>query len=203
MTYFVAPSNYWVGYHMVEHLLGIGHEVHGKEEEAYSSELPFFFGRNSAYKGYNPNKKYKRAFLFKNYDENVIANSAHVFEVCGDSQQLKGQTITAIHIPLLFGEWMPMDDKGMYWNNSYVRFTSNFFQEEAIYVKDFIQELLKWESNEIRFQEKLYVHSFRSKEKKELIVENSIYLRDNVPIDEKLQQVRQHYKQYKQHYENI
>src|SRR5690625_5995594 len=45
---------------------------------------------------------------------------------------------TFIQTPILFGEWMPMDQKGAYINDTYITFESPEFLITAIYINDFI-----------------------------------------------------------------
>ncbi|WP_042224621.1 hypothetical protein [Oceanobacillus manasiensis] len=203
MTYLVYPSNHWIGYHMVEHLLELGYEVHGKEIEQESNELTLFFGRNSNYSSYNLDTKYKAAYIFADYDAKLFSNTLHTYVLNENCQQVTERNHTAIHVPMLFGEWMPMNKEGMYWSGTYIRFDSSLFQKEAIYIKDFIKELVKWKNKVIADRDELYILSYRSAQTKKFKLENSVYLRDNIPIEEKLQKVLQHYKQNKLHYDNI
>ncbi|AVQ98644.1 hypothetical protein OBCHQ24_06340 [Oceanobacillus iheyensis] len=203
MTYLVSPSNHWLGYHMVEHLLELGFEVHGQENEQDSDELTLFFGRNSSYGPFNPEKKYKIAYILGDYNDKLTANTVHTYVLCKDSSKNQGKRHTCIHVPILFGEWMQMDKDGMYWNNSYVRFDSILFQKESIYIKDFIGELVDWNTKGIASREDLYVRSFRSEENPKLKLENSIYLRDNIPIEQKVEKVLQHYQENKIQYDNL
>ncbi|MBP1969030.1 hypothetical protein J2Z83_001133 [Virgibacillus natechei] len=196
MTILVDNCNHWIGFHIVNDLLLANYTVNGIGDE--NKNLSMFLGRNSSFEFVGPDvkKNYDTAISIGNQlasiqsDRTLIINAIH---------EQKDNEVT-IKAPLLFGEWMPMDEHGLYRNNERITFDSNYFKTEAIYIKDFTNGLLQWLKAEY-LPSSMDVESVRNKVKKNVKLESSIYISDNRPIEENLENVLEHYHLYKSFHE--
>ncbi|PAV29206.1 hypothetical protein CIL05_12475 [Virgibacillus profundi] len=200
MTFLVASCNHWIGFHIVNALLEEGYEVDGVSGEAGNENLPMFFGRNSLFTMVNANER-------KDYDIVIIIDETLNMERIESKRIIKIGEISdgsenTVHIKnlLLYGEWMAMNEKGIYSNNEFIPFNSKTFQDEAIYIKDFTKALIQWLKTD-ELPSNLHVKSSKNKDDKGLKLENTIYLRDNIPKEEKLKTVLTHYKEFIKLYE--
>lgn len=197
MTILVGNCNNWIGFHIVNDLLLANYTVNGIGDE--NENLSMFLGRNSSFEFVGPDvkKNYDIAISIGNQlatiqsDRTLIINAIH--------EQKKDNEVT-IKVPLLFGKWMPMNEHGLYKNDELITFDSNYFKTEAIYIKDFTNGLLQWLKAEyLPFN--MNVDSVRNKAKENVKLENSIYISDNRPIEENLENVLEHYRRYNSFYE--
>lgn len=185
MTYLVAYCNNWIGFHVVNELLDNGFAVDGMLDEKGNEDLSMFFGRNSSFTFVQTSGR-------KKYDAKIIIDDHHV------KWNTNKREIT-INTPLLFGEWMPMNEKGLYKNNENILFDSELFRSKAIYVKDFTKGLIQWLQTPY-LPQTLEVRSAKEKNNKDVKLENAIYIRDNVPISNKVKLVQDHYNRNKERY---
>src|SRR5699024_3073000 len=100
-----------------------------------------------------------------------------------------------IRLPLLFGEWMPMNEEGILYKNRLISFTSDKFLRDAIYVRDFTKWIIQV-LNSTQVPSFIYVKSSRSK-KRNIMLDNIIFLHDNRPITKKLKHVKANYHLFK------
>lgn len=199
MSFLVTNCYDWVGFHIVNQLLENGYEVDGINNSSNDpSHLAMFLGRNSSFTLTTKEKMSEYDFTF-------------VIKKCSFIDEIKSKLLVEINIikqskkmdenflfikqPLLFGEWMPMNNKGMYYNKNYILFNSSKFQTEAIYIKDFIHALLNW-INQPSLSTSV-VKDSNSTDKK--FVKN-MYFRNNESKEVKLKNVLEHYKRYKDFY---
>src|SRR5690625_6920928 len=91
---------------------------------------------------------------------------------------------------------MPMDQKRAYINDTYITFESPEFLATAIYIKDFIHYLLTC-IKEKHLPEKITIQSSRNVESGEVLLDKSVYIQDNIPIEKTVNKVRNHYEQFK------
>lgn len=203
MSFLVTNCFDWIGFHMVNHLLEKGYTVDGMDEETTASKdhLSMFLGRNSAF-------HLKKKKELTTYDTAIVIGE----EPCPDGlkakqiinirrnklQDTQKTSMTMLYVPVLFGEWMPMNDKGMYVNNQFITFDSAHFLSEAIYIKDFIAGLFQWmQSADI--PSGLEVKS-KGSEIKDVKLENTVYIRNNEQTADKIKKVLKHYRNYQQFY---
>src|SRR5699024_8017384 len=100
--------------------------------------------------------------------------------------------VISVRMPLIFGEWMPMNEQGMYVQGEFLPFESDYFLQHAVYVKSFVKSLWQWIQTS-RLPSSIHVQK-QGQEIEEL--ENSVYIRDNKPAGELLQTVLEHYRKF-------
>src|SRR5699024_6793172 len=122
MSFLVTCCFDWVGFLMVNQLLEKGHEVDGVDEETtdFKEHLSMFLGRNSAF-------RLKTRDELTYYDTAIMSGEEPCTDVmkarkmmnisCNKIQAKRKASMTTIHEPVLFGEWMPMNERGMYMGN--------------------------------------------------------------------------------------
>jgi|SRR5690625_364803 len=199
MTYLINDCNHWISYHLIEELLNSGKKVEGLKNEEKDDHLLMFFGRNSNFTvAHDYKTKHYHAVISLQYPlTNVKTEKTHIVNPINGHNKVEGESY--IHAPLLFGEWMPMDEKGMYINNKFIPFNSESFLTKSIYIKDFTKVFVQWMQKENKNQE-LQIISKNDKSKR-VKLENSLYLSDNEPIEKQLSQVIEHYTMYRKIYE--
>ena len=203
MSFLVTSCFDWVGFHMVNQLLEKGHEVDGVDEETtdFKEHLSMFLGRNSAF-------RLKTRDELTSYDTAIVIGEDPCTDVlkarkmmnisCNKIQAKRKASMTTIHVPVLFGEWMPMNERGMYMGNQFISFDSAHFLSEAVYIKDFINGLFQWMQAD-DLPSSLEVKS-KSSESRAVKLENTVYIRDNERTPDKLKKVLNHYRSYQQFY---
>ena len=199
MAILVAGCTHWIGFHIVNELLEEGYMVDGIPDHGGNENLSLFFGRNSSFStvGIETAKEYETAIIINDVQnsDSILANK--IVKIGGEQE--KNEKITYIEISLLYGEWMDMNEKGMYRGKEFIQFDSNFFKEDAIYIKDFTKALLQWVRSD-KLPDQLNVVSANNRMKKGVKLENSIYLRDNGPKKEILNSVLTHFEKFKEMY---
>ncbi|WP_188455316.1 hypothetical protein [Virgibacillus oceani] len=202
MAYVVTNCFDWIGYHLVNHLLNQGQNVIGFDEISSDKKetLSLFFGRNELFT-LNPSKRNKQGDdIAISVDVQTSGHSERTIQLRFDKPEEKRKTnIVSIKLPLLFGEWMEMNDDGFYDKNDFVRFDSERFLTEAIYIKDFIYCVMQF-TKSAYLPELIEIKSFREKEMNDADQETSIYVRDKKPITENLKIVQAHYAKFRKLY---
>ncbi|WP_099157184.1 hypothetical protein [Virgibacillus ndiopensis] len=208
MTYIVTNCFQWVGFHLVKHLLNQGCHVVGFDEISSEKKevLSMFFGRNDLF-SLNPNKlseqQYETTVLVDASLPKQTFNSKRTIQLSYDTiTNEQESSIVTIKLPLLFGEWMEMNEEGFYYKNDFIRFDSEQFLSEAIYIDDFIQCLLQVSKSDYLSQA-LEIKSSVNKKMNGDNPKKSIYVRDNKPIQENLKVVQSHYNKFRKLYSVI
>ncbi|MFD2042700.1 hypothetical protein ACFSTA_00090 [Ornithinibacillus salinisoli] len=203
MSILVANCFHWVGFHLINEFLYRGIEVDGVDELETSKKehLSMFVGRNDLFSLVPKNKlgTYQTAIIVE--DTNLISSisSARMIKIGNENQRSSLHNVKEVQVPLLFGEWMPMTKKGCLYQERMIPFDSEEFMSSAIYVGDFVRAFMQW--LELRdFPSHLQVCTKKNEIDEALKLENSIYIRDNVPIEENIQKVIRHFERYKQFY---
>jgi len=203
MSFLVTSCFDWVGFHLVNQLLEKGYEVDGIDEEttALKEHLSMFLGRNSAFrlKTRDELRSYDTAIVIGENPCTDVLKAKQMINVSRNKIQAKREaSMTTIHVPVLFGEWMPMNEQGMYVGNQFISFDSAHFLSEAVYIKDFIAGLFQWMQVD-DLPSSLEVKS-KSSESRAVKLENTVYIRDNERTADKLKKVLNHYRNYQHFY---
>ncbi|WP_164215008.1 hypothetical protein [Virgibacillus sp. YIM 98842] len=199
MTFLVNNCNHWISYHIIDELLNNGYEVEGLKNGEKNEHLLMYFGRNSHFSlsENDKTKQYHTVISLNNPLPGVKSKYVHVINPEGHRNEKEG--VSFIQAPLLFGEWMPMNEKGMYVNEKFIPFDSEHFLTKSIYIKDFTKAFVQW----IRSENKITNLDILSENNRNewLKLESSTYLRDNRPVKEQLARVIEHYRMYKEMYD--
>lgn len=193
MNIFVQDCFHWIGFHIVNRFITNGYSVVGKH--AHMTEraeyLSFFLGRNSLFKLVDDRQV--------NSDVSIIVNDnkAHMELVVTNEKKLK---ITTINTPLLFGKWMPMNETGIFMNQKNISFDSKKFVTQAVYMDDFTKILIQCLESSL-LPSSLDIYSKGYKSNKYIKLANSLYIRDNIPIEKKVNRLKDHYQKYKSYYQ--
>jgi len=202
MSILVTNCFHWMNYHLVNELIENGYTVAGmggqmtKEKE----HLSMLIGRNSLFSLITDQEleQYQTVIGVGETDDTIDTRRFIMINHEGQQADLQ-KNRTFIQTPILFGEWMPMDQKGAYINDTYITFESPEFLATAIYIKDFIHYLLTC-IKEKHLPEKITIQSSRNVESGEVLLDKSVYIQDNIPIEKTVNKVRNHYEQFKAYY---
>ncbi|MFC4559304.1 hypothetical protein ACFO3D_13980 [Virgibacillus kekensis] len=189
MTVLVENCFDWLGYHILEELLENDYETAGVDEITtdFKEHLSMLVGRNALFRHITEPERENK------YDSSIVVKSDQLI-ITRDGQQ------TTVELPLLFGEWMPMNEAGIYRQNNHIPFDSNFFQKNAVYVDDFVRSLLLW-MKASQLPGVLEVKSATDDKEVNIKLENSVYIRNNIPINELVGLVKNHYNKYRNIYQ--
>ncbi|WP_449354081.1 hypothetical protein ACUL41_12015 [Virgibacillus natechei] len=200
MSILVDNCNHWIGFHIANDLLENSYTVDGIGDE--NSDLLMFLGRNSSFNfvGRNLEKQYETAIMIGGQSDTEFKSGQTLIINPKSTDRVENRV--EINTPLLFGEWMPMNEEGFYNNNTFIRFDSDYFQTEAIYIDDFTKGLIQWLKMK-EFPSTLEVRSEKNKDNKHVKLENTVYIRDNRPMADKVKNVLEHYQLYRKIYESL
>lgn len=195
----VVNCFHWIGYHLVETMLEDGIEVIGihESETNRSNFLSMCIGRNSLFT--------RADCIPEDVDYTVAIGTTSIIPTCSYTIQLmkehtekKDISLHAVRVelPLLYGEWMSMDEKGIYVQNKYFPFTSNTFLNKGVYVQDYMKVFLA------RIHERITLQpDKKSFLKEELTLENNSCFRDNSTKPKVIEQLQKHYRHNRFFYE--
>ncbi|MEN2466771.1 hypothetical protein [Ornithinibacillus sp. JPR2-1] len=192
----------WIGYHYVHYFLEKGIEVNGidKIDSEKKENLHMLVGRNSSFRLIPPNSIPKDLVALVIGGTELPIYADRIIQIRTREMKKKLSNAIVINAPILFGEWMEMTEEDIKVGNRNVRFHSREFQSDAIYIKDFVKATapLFHSSNK---PSELSVFSKKVFLNEAVKLENSIYIRDNIPIEENVRKVLAHYRRYKDLYE--
>lgn len=202
MTFLVMNCFHWVGYHIVAQLLENGCQVDGiaGRENAMEEHFSMFLGRNSNFKLKETEHAdvYDKAIIVGAHTGGEEINAKCQFLITRKAKEQSLSNMIRVQIPLLFGEWMPMNEEGMFIGEQFIQFDSDYFLSEAVYVEDFISTLLQWLKTE-DVPDQLEMRAYHTAEKTEAC-ENMIYLHGNKTNKEQLAEVLSHYQRFQHLY---
>ncbi|WP_337019988.1 hypothetical protein [Oceanobacillus massiliensis] len=197
MRILVADCNHWVGYNIVNSLLENDYEVDGISLPS-EDDLSMFFGRNSLF-------SLIAAEEYKEYELGIIAGAYHhpiqqrvekLMMINPDEKTVQSANhpnCTVISTPLLYGEWMPMNEKGLFQKDEFISFTADYFKENAIYVRDLTEGLLQWIKGP-SLPDFLQVYSSNNKRSLGTKLDKTVYLRENIPNSDIIKEIVEHYR---------
>ncbi|MFD1360175.1 hypothetical protein [Lentibacillus salinarum] len=187
MVLLIENCFHWIGFHVTNYLLEKGFEIDGIDDlnTAKKGHLSMFVGRNES------------------FSHTVISQSEQTYDAVirvFDHELVleKGGNVT-IKWPLIFGEWMPMDQKGIYAHDDFIPFDSDRFMAEAVYVTN-VAKSLEQCLHASGLPPVLEIRSAHDQKTEQVKLENSVYIRNNRPIKESVAIVRNHYERYKRFY---
>lgn len=149
MSYFITNCFNWIGFHIVNDLLERGFEVAGQDtfSTATAEQLAMMVGRNDLFSLVTDEKTTKKHY------QTMIVNGAsepplHIhaeksFKLCRGEEENPESNMVTIKLPLLFGEWMPMNEHGVYDQQTFIPFDSETFYNEAVHIEDFLPSFMQ------------------------------------------------------------
>lgn len=199
MSVLVVNCNHWLGFHIINTLLEHDFKIDGIINPSLPDDLLLFFGRNSDFQMVNENKReYETCIIIGNHT-NVQEFKARKKLLINEIQQIERRTeVITIHPPILFGEWMPMNENGIYHNNKFILFESEEFKNNALSIHSFTPVLLQLLQNSCRMNE-FYVYPRQEREKNS--EKNAIYIREDESKKKYVADLRNHYKRHRKFYQ--
>ncbi|MCR1834672.1 hypothetical protein NSA56_09690 [Oceanobacillus caeni] len=199
MSILVVNCNHWIGFHIVNTLLEHDFKIDGMINPSLQDDLLMFFGRNSDFQMVNDEKReYETCIIIGDHPKAQDFKAGNKWLLPINGIQKKEQTdLTTIHTPILFGEWMPMNENGIYHHKKFITFDSEEFKNNALSIHSFTPVLLQLIQTSSQTNE-LYVHPRQEKEKRS--EKNAIYIRESEPKEKYVADLKKHYKRYKKFY---
>jgi hypothetical protein len=203
MTFLIQNCFHWIGFHFVNFLLEKGMVVKGvdKINSDKKENLYMFVGRNSSFQLMDSPSNHKAdiALIIGNHDPSLSFNVDRIIQIDINGLNKKLENAMIIKAPLLYGEWMDMTEEGLIIDKKVTRFDSEQFQSESVYIGDFVKatypvlKTLPNSSNIGVVSKKIFLNE-------SVKLENSIYIRDNIPIEENMKKIMAHYRRFKDFY---
>ncbi|WP_106498021.1 hypothetical protein [Lentibacillus sp. Marseille-P4043] len=208
MSLFVTNCFQWIGFHIVNYLIEHDFKVDGFDEIETSKQenLSMLVGRNDLFSLVTPETVQKKAYdmliINGSHESQSAVQADRTIHLCWGlpDKKLPSRT-TIIKLPLLFGEWMPMNEKGMYAQNKFIPFDSADFLDNGVYIEDFINCLAQLIQTN-HFPSFIEIKSANNKTRAEKELEKAIYPRDVSPIEENVKKVLEHYDRFHDLYES-
>ncbi|WP_174612782.1 hypothetical protein [Virgibacillus ihumii] len=187
--FLVENCFYWIGFHIVEYLLDQGYTVTGNDEIDTDGKehLSMFIGRNENF------THMKQRLNESAYDIRLTPHETAL--------TLHKDSASTIYLPLLFGEWMPMNQDGMYYRGDFIAFDSDEFVEKAVYIGDFLKIIDQCIAAS-NLPSAVNVKKKGEDINAEIKLENSVFIRNNRPINDRIKTVKNHYKKFSKLYES-
>ncbi|QDP39781.1 hypothetical protein [Radiobacillus deserti] len=179
---------HWIGYHLIQKFLEEGYEVTGCDsiQSEKKENLHMFVGRNSHFE------------FVDTLPENRIADNDVIYiDVQSNLLSIQNQQndTHTINIPMLFGPFMDRDKDGFYEKENYISFDSETFQEEAIWIDDYMEVL--WSILMDNPSSKDWVvKPFSKSVRQEEDEDNVLYIRQTEPTANRLKQLEEHYQTF-------
>lgn len=203
MSTVVVNCYHWIGFHFVQMLLARGEEVIGFHDEPSDKNtfLSMFLGRNHSFTHVRnmPEKAHKVIVIGSSDSIPEASITIQCIAHLDKKQRSREDNSVLVYMPIIFGEWMPMNAEGIVVRNELLPFDSDTFINEAIYVKDFINCCLPLLDGAFS-PTPLHIKARNMKGNKEIILENEVYFRDNRGKAEMIKKVQQHYVDYTNFY---
>lgn len=188
----VANCNHWIGFHIVNGLLDRGLKVDGLVTDKKDDDLTCFFGRNSNFSFFEEeHNTYDQIIKIGTMDINATLSSGVFMTLAHPStvNQSTSPNELYIELPLLFGEWMPMTETGMYFQDEFISFSSDDFNQHATYIQDFVVCFINWLNTSD-------LHHIKRTVKK-INLDKLVGIQEKRPKEDKVKQVIQHYQNYR------
>lgn len=199
LTILVADCNHWIGYHIANTLLENDYKVDGMVHHNHDGqELSMFFGRNSSFsiphsEEYND---YKLGIFTGGYTHPIQQRCERMFIINPTQDEINNSNHSnriVVKADLLFGEWMPMNEQGIFKQKQLIPFASDYFKQHAIYIRDFTDGLMQW-MKASNLPSILHIHSKKSSLNTDTKLEKNVFLRENITNGQNVIAVMEHYR---------
>ncbi|MFC2949931.1 hypothetical protein [Virgibacillus sediminis] len=200
MKILVVNCNHWIGYHIVEELLDQDYSVDGLPDQEKGGDLLLFFGRNSNFtmleNEAEVSPSYTTVITIGKVVGSLETKSNRCFSI-GEERPGQSAKIITIHPPLLFGEWMPMNEYGILVGEKFIRFDSEKFKQEAVYIKDFARAVMQWiQAEELPANLTAAFGKTAGRNRRN----GSFCVREGEPCQNKVGELLEHYRKYRDLY---
>lgn len=190
----------WIGFHFAEAFLDEGYMVYGIKGKDGSENLEDFLARNSNFHvERNLEKRTDQLVICPGDSEGLVRQDAEQLILINSPNIGHGNGILSIKSPFLYGEWMPMDEEGIYVNGEKIAFSSEIFKNEAIYIGDFITLFLQWLRKTTNLED-IRMKLGKNTDNQAIKLEKNFFVDENVTIGDKVEKVIRHYKKYQSLY---
>lgn len=191
---------HWIGYHLTNHLLEQGLEVHGIDEIDTDKKELFsqFVGRNDRFMLDDKNINAQRNDVTIEINSQLSHQQKETIIILKKKRRTNSHAeSSSIKVPIVIGEWMPKDDIEKLADG----FQTDAFLNKAIRIEDLLVVCYQWLNKETLMPQAFQLLPRKSNEiSHESFKENDVYLRDNTSIQNYAKEVLKHYNQYKDLY---
>jgi len=193
----------WLGYHFINELLEADYTVHAliTDPEERTNRFAQFFTRNSSFSFVDKDNllTYSDTVVIGNFPIKSVS-SKRTWHINCTFRENNGQCVF-VFTPILYGEWMSLNEEGIFFQDNFISFASKKFHNETIYIKDFLKIFQQWLKSTL-IPHKIVLCVNRKLFNREIfMLENIVYFRDNRPKYKHIETVKKHYKKYKRLYE--
>lgn len=197
MTILIVPCNHWIGYHITSAFLNENVSLDGMIDSSMDDHLTMFFGRNNQFQLIEQLKKsYEACIIVGEFDQiNKVRADKKLIIQTEKTLSKEYENTTIIRPPLLFGEWMPMNDKGLYQKERFISFDSEEFRKNALSIDRFTSFVLQWYKSS---QTPLLLEMNPADD---TVSESSIFIREDGSLEKQLETLKQHYRRYRNFYQ--
>ncbi|WP_339228790.1 hypothetical protein NSQ77_03225 [Oceanobacillus sp. FSL K6-2867] len=198
MSIFVMDCNEWITYHIADMLLENGYHVNALEASDNEEDLSMFFIRNSSFSMISGDvqKKFNTGIFVRDLASDILHDFEQLIVInpAKNADYLEGhKRCTAIYTPILFGEWMPMKEEGIFDQGKFIPFASEAFKKNALYIGDFSKALLQWlQISDL--PRVLYVNHHDKGKSDDSKLEKNVFIRENIPKHKRVKAVIEHYR---------
>lgn len=196
----VVNCFHWIGYHLTNHLLEQGDEVHGVDKiDTDKKELfSLFVGRNNRFTLCNKNKNQQKNDVTIEINSQLSHQQNATVIILKKMRRTNSHAETSsIKVSIVIGEWMPKDEIERLTNN----LQTDAFLNKAIRIKDLLAVCYQWLKKETFMPQTIQLLPRENNDiPNASFLENDVYLRDNTSIQNYAKEVLKHYNQYKDLY---
>src|SRR5690625_45955 len=185
----------WESFHFIDTFLSLSYQVFGLNDKKVkmSEHIAMYFARNSLFSQKDTilnEKAFDIAIVFDDISLLQQISAKKKFLITDDHVEAIFP-ITIIQKPLLYGEWMEMDEEGLYIRDEYILFSDQTFQNNAIYIRTFVQLIISMFVQN-KLPDKLQIYPYRSTKRSK----SGVFLLEKEDQTSILAQVVRHYKKH-------
>ncbi|MFB1050074.1 hypothetical protein [Paraliobacillus sp. JSM ZJ581] len=208
--YVVVNAFHWIGYHIIEHLLSKGEKVVGVDtlDSDLKTHLLLSVGRNANFTFREDIEDVLEEVIHQEQTNVLLID--HSYQTCDylvknfpcyfiHTKEItkKSESMTYIHAPMIYGEWMPRDKSWFYWNDKTILLGSELFHEKGVSIQIFVLVVM------LIMKARLKPTSIQleSADKETMNCNKSIiYIIEKRNMDHKLEKLEEHFQQYHELY---
>src|SRR5690625_2567625 len=196
MKIFIENCFDWVGFHLTNYLLEKGMRVDGLDQidTKKKEHLSMYIGRNDRFTLLEERNNEEDDYdLTIKITEQMKNNRNNTFVSISRRKDSMKTNRSVIDVPKLIGEWMPID----LFNDKEKILKSEQFLKNAIHIEDFLAVVYQWIKMDSLMPKTINLISSKDEIRMSIILEHSVYLRDNRSKEKDMDKILSHYEQYK------